>query len=99
MSPPATDGYAAIVADRRSLWIATSEPTGYPPLERDLEVDLAVVGGGIVGITTAALLAKAGRRVAVLEADRVAGGVLQGPARTRLADRSELLAAVPAQHS
>jgi glycine/D-amino acid oxidase-like deaminating enzyme len=80
------------------LWIATSEPTGYGPLERDPEVDVAVVGGGIIGITTA-LLAKAGRRVAVLEADRVAGGVLQGPARTRLADRSELLAAVPAQHS
>ena len=87
------------MADRRSLGIATSEPTGYPPLERDLEVDVAVVGGGIVGVTTAALLAKAGRRVALPEADRMAGGVLQGPARTRLADRSELLAAVPAQHS
>jgi len=34
------------------LWIATSEPTGYPPLERDPEVDVAVVGGGIIGITT-----------------------------------------------
>jgi glycine/D-amino acid oxidase-like deaminating enzyme/nitrite reductase/ring-hydroxylating ferredoxin subunit len=37
--------------------------------------DVAVVGGGIVGLTTALLLARAGRSVVVVEADRIAAGV------------------------
>jgi glycine/D-amino acid oxidase-like deaminating enzyme/nitrite reductase/ring-hydroxylating ferredoxin subunit len=40
----------------------------YPRLDRGLEVDVAIVGGGIVGLTTACLLLAAGREVAVLEA-------------------------------
>jgi glycine/D-amino acid oxidase-like deaminating enzyme/nitrite reductase/ring-hydroxylating ferredoxin subunit len=63
------------VEPRESFWIATTPPTSYAPLDRDLDVDVAVVGGGIVGITTALLLAQAGRTVALLEADRVVGGV------------------------
>jgi len=58
-----------------SLWVATSTETSYPRLESDLTVDVAVVGGGIVGITTAFLLSATGRRVAVLEADALVGGV------------------------
>lgn len=42
-----------------------------PRLSRDIEVDVAIVGGGIVGLTVAHLLGQAGRRVAVLEARRV----------------------------
>lgn len=38
------------------------------------EVDVAVVGGGITGLTTALLLARAGRSVALLEARRIGGG-------------------------
>jgi glycine/D-amino acid oxidase-like deaminating enzyme len=57
-----------------SLWIATSPGTAYPALEGSLDVDVAVVGGGITGLTTATLLAEAGARVAVLEARRIATG-------------------------
>jgi glycine/D-amino acid oxidase-like deaminating enzyme len=39
----------------------------YPSLKGDVSADVAVVGGGITGITTAYLLAKAGKKVAVLE--------------------------------
>ena len=38
-----------------SLWTDTAPPTAFPSLERDLEVDVAVIGGGIAGITTALL--------------------------------------------
>jgi glycine/D-amino acid oxidase-like deaminating enzyme/nitrite reductase/ring-hydroxylating ferredoxin subunit len=63
------------VEAHESFWLATSPSTSYPALDRDLDVDVAVVGGGIVGVTTALLLAKDGRTVALVEADRVVGGV------------------------
>ena len=40
-----------------------------------MDADVAVIGGGIVGITTALLLQEAGARVVLLEAGRLAGGV------------------------
>ncbi len=43
-----------------------------PLLDRTIDVDFAVVGAGVVGMTAAALLRRAGARVAVLEARRVA---------------------------
>ncbi|MFF3754652.1 FAD-dependent oxidoreductase [Streptomyces sp. NPDC002018] len=58
-----------------SFWMDTSDSTSYPSLDEDIEVDVAVVGGGIAGLSTARELARTGRRVAVLEADRIATGV------------------------
>jgi Rieske Fe-S protein len=59
-----------------SYWVATAPETTFPPYRGgDLEVDVAVLGGGITGLMTAALLTQAGASVAVLEADRVARGV------------------------
>jgi len=54
-----------------SLWTATSEPTDYGPLDGDIRVDAAVVGGGIAGIATAFELVERGRTVAVVERDRI----------------------------
>jgi glycine/D-amino acid oxidase-like deaminating enzyme/nitrite reductase/ring-hydroxylating ferredoxin subunit len=58
-----------------SLWLDTAEPTTYPRLSADLKVDVAVLGGGIAGLTTALLLKRDGARVAVIEAARVGSGV------------------------
>src|SRR5689334_8683696 len=41
-------------------------------LQRNLTVDVVVVGGGVTGITTAYLLKRAGARVALLERGRIA---------------------------
>lgn len=60
--------------DRKSLWEGTAEEVTLPKLTQDVEVDVAIVGGGITGITAAQLLAETGKRVAVLEAHRVGGG-------------------------
>ncbi|MGX1262429.1 glycine/D-amino acid oxidase-like deaminating enzyme/nitrite reductase/ring-hydroxylating ferredoxin subunit [Rossellomorea marisflavi] len=46
----------------------------YPKLDRNLKVDAVVVGGGIAGITTAYFLAKGGKKVALIEADRLLNG-------------------------
>lgn len=59
----------------KSRWIEdTPLEKKYPSLEDDIQVDVAVIGGGIVGIVTAYYLAKAGRSVALLEKDTLASG-------------------------
>ena len=58
---------------RQSAWQDIT-PRTFPALDRDLTVDVAVVGGGICGVTTAYLLQKAGKSVALLERDRLGGG-------------------------
>lgn len=58
-----------------SFWMATSGTTDHPALSEDIKADVAVVGGGIAGLSAAWELAGTGRTVAVLEADRIAAGV------------------------
>lgn len=57
-----------------SYWIDSTDATSYPLLEDDLEVDVAVIGGGIAGVCTAWELTRAGASVALLEADRIVTG-------------------------
>src|SRR4051794_16711859 len=59
----------------QSLWLDTAPPVAYPALTGDLRVDVAVLGGGIAGLTTAVLLKRQGARVAVIEAAAVGRGV------------------------
>ena len=59
-----------------SLWVETSpEAPEHPELGGEVHADVAVIGSGITGLTTARLLTAAGARVAVVEADRLACGV------------------------
>jgi glycine/D-amino acid oxidase-like deaminating enzyme/nitrite reductase/ring-hydroxylating ferredoxin subunit len=60
---------------RTSYWLDSTPATNYPELSNDLDVDVAVIGAGIVGLTTALLLKRAGRSVAVVEARRIASQV------------------------
>jgi NADPH-dependent 2,4-dienoyl-CoA reductase/sulfur reductase-like enzyme len=53
----------------------------FAKLSEDLSADVAVVGGGITGLTTAYLLAKAGQSVALLERGRWRPGDTSTPAR------------------
>jgi glycine/D-amino acid oxidase-like deaminating enzyme len=61
---------------RTSIWLDTGpEQRERPQLGEDLEADVVVIGGGIVGITTALLMQEAGVDVVLLEANRLACGV------------------------
>lgn len=58
-----------------SFWIGTTDAPRFPALTSDVRVDVAIVGGGIVGIMAATFLKEAGKSVAVVEARRVVEGV------------------------
>jgi glycine/D-amino acid oxidase-like deaminating enzyme/nitrite reductase/ring-hydroxylating ferredoxin subunit len=57
-----------------SLWLDDTPDVRFGSLPGDRSFDVAVVGAGITGLTTALLLARAGQSVCVLEQDVVAGG-------------------------
>ena len=63
-------------AQDRCYWTQTARAApSHPPLSGDLSVDVAIIGGGIVGIVTARLLKDRGLTVAVVEAGRAGHGV------------------------
>ena len=75
----------------------TQEAPDHEPLRTDVDVDVAVIGAGMLGLTVATLAAREGASVAVLEHDVVGGGVsghttakvtaLQSTALSELRDR------------
>lgn len=60
--------------EEKSYWREAYPDSIYPELAEDLEVDVAVIGAGITGLTSAYLLKQSGLKVAVLEKDTVGGG-------------------------
>lgn len=58
-----------------SFWIDSTPAPTYPSLENRVTVDVAIIGGGLVGLTAATLLKKAGKTVAIIESRQVAAGV------------------------
>lgn len=56
---------------RECCWAATAQPTAYAKLKHSGSMDVAIIGAGIVGLTAAYLLTRAGLSVAVLEARRI----------------------------
>ena len=63
------------MAHGRSYWNATAPASEFPTLAGDIHADVAIVGGGIVGVTLARLLKDRGLKVALVEARRVGEGV------------------------
>lgn len=61
-----------------SHWRATADVVVLPPATGSIDVDVAVVGGGIVGLTTAVLAAEAGLSTVVLEAREIGAGTTGG---------------------
>jgi glycine/D-amino acid oxidase-like deaminating enzyme/nitrite reductase/ring-hydroxylating ferredoxin subunit len=63
-------------ATRGSIWVQTGpKQRAFPRLDQDVHAGVVVIGGGIVGITTALALQEAGADVVLLEANRLGRGV------------------------
>jgi len=82
-----------------ALWSATTAFQTYPQLNGDLEVDVAIVGGGITGISAAYNLAKAGKRVVVLEALKVGSGTTGSSTGNLYAPTDERLSTIKSKHN
>lgn len=55
-------------------WITSTADTNYPILDTDIEVDVAIVGGGLVGIMSAYFLKDEGINIALIDAGKIAKG-------------------------
>lgn len=60
---------------QNSIWANNTALPTFPRLERDLKVDVLIVGGGLAGLLCAYQLAQDGVDYALIEADRILGGV------------------------
>ncbi|GGM23431.1 (2Fe-2S)-binding protein [Paraliobacillus quinghaiensis] len=66
-----------VPSNTASYWKNTSPLPAFPQLTQDINVDIAIVGAGITGITTAYLLRKQGLKVALIEADTILSGTTE----------------------
>jgi glycine/D-amino acid oxidase-like deaminating enzyme/nitrite reductase/ring-hydroxylating ferredoxin subunit len=58
-----------------SYWIESTPEADFPSLTNDVSVDVAIIGTGMVGITAATLLKRAGKTVAAIESKQISTGV------------------------
>ncbi|MFA5527555.1 MAG: FAD-dependent oxidoreductase [Peptostreptococcales bacterium] len=58
----------------QSYWIDSITQPEYPSLKEDIHADVAIIGGGIVGISTAYMLSQHGIKTVILEADQILQG-------------------------
>jgi glycine/D-amino acid oxidase-like deaminating enzyme/nitrite reductase/ring-hydroxylating ferredoxin subunit len=60
--------------ETKSVWGQSAESAKYPPLAENVSADVCVVGAGIAGMMTAYGLAKAGKRVVVIDDGGIGSG-------------------------
>lgn len=60
-----------------SIWNASAACPHFPSLSGDTDVDVLIVGGGITGILCARALDEVGVDYALIEAERICGGITQ----------------------
>ena len=89
----------AIAPHDHCYWTQTARPAPeYPSLQGDIDADVAIIGGGIVGVMAARFLKDRGRTVALVEACRVGQGVTGRSTAKVTAQHSLFLQRIEDQH-
>lgn len=59
----------------KSIWEKYFDNVEFPSLDKDIEVDIAIIGGGITGITIGYFLRNSNLKVAIFERDKIGHGI------------------------
>lgn len=81
----------------QSYWNATAPSSAFPALSGDIEADVAIIGGGIVGVTTARMLKDRGLKVALVEA-RGVGEEVTGKSTAKITSQHNIAYSVIARN-
>src|SRR5688500_9649181 len=58
----------------KTFWLESSPQPAYEPLKENLQADVVIVGGGLGGVSVAYCLAKAGKKVILVEDGLIGSG-------------------------
>ena len=58
-----------------SLWLKENKIENFSTLDKNIESEICIIGGGIFGISTAYYLSKYGYKVVLVERDKIASKV------------------------
>src|SRR5690606_21605784 len=83
----------------QAIWSSTAFPPSYSSLSGDIQADVAIVGAGITGLSTAYQLAKAGKKVVILEQDRIGKGTTGSSTGNLYATIDERLSSIGSKHN
>ena len=61
----------------KSYWSDTVNRTNFEKLEKNIEVDVCIIGAGITGISTAYMLSDKNLKVCVVDKGKVGSGVTE----------------------
>ena len=75
LTPAGNENGNITSGDNLSFWFGSAiQPKAFEKLNKDVDTDILVIGGGIAGLTTAYCLAKEGRKVILVEDGFIASG-------------------------
>lgn len=60
-----------------SYWVETTSRPHFEKLEKDIEIDVCIIGAGITGITTAYMLLNKGLKVCLIDKGEICSGVTE----------------------
>lgn len=80
----------ADLTEDRGYWNATAPAPEFPQLSGDMRADVAIIGGGIVGVSTARALKDLGLTAAVVEARKV-GRQVSGKSTAKITSQHNLI--------
>src|SRR5688572_14321851 len=58
----------------KTFWLESSPQPTYQPLNENLQADVVIIGGGLGGVSVAYCLAKAGKKIVLVEDGLIGSG-------------------------